>query len=207
LEKELESAITVVKSTTFSIFINLRLPSDSILIVFFYLSADCTYNSKLRTMKDVAKLGSAFPKTLLMGDANAHVGSCNSSVGQKRVSKDEKLDAIGKIIINYAEELGLQIGNGATYGDRNVEIFISSANQGKSVIDLLLFSFPSLPLIQKLRVQEMGHSSHFPIITPLSLTAQENQKMELRRPKIKLPTEPERILHLKIAIEHTISKE
>jgi len=202
----IDNSVTVLKENQHSIFIKLNLGSITILIVFFYLPPDNQYSSRLKTlMEKVAQLGASFPNSILMGDSNAHLGTSNTVMGLSRNSKDARLDAKGKELLMRAEELDLQLGNGAINGDTQGELtFISHANAkaraGASVIDILLFSSSTYPLINSFQVLENCSPGHFPILTTLFMSTQA-PKVQMSKTKIKIPQDPSKIAELKEEVE------
>jgi len=170
----LKDDIYIIKESETSVFLHFKVTNTNLLIVFFYISADSSYFAKLKAlMEEVSQFSASFKPIILIGDANAHVGSLNATAAPQRSSKDTRIDAKGRTLLSHVDEVELEIGNGALAGDRHGEVtFISSANGGSSVIDLLLFTPSSSCLIQKFQVLNISHSDHFPILTTLNLNLQ-----------------------------------
>jgi len=208
-KKELSTSVTILEKNQNSIFINFRHLSTNLLIIFYYFPPDGTFITKFRSMvEDVSRLGVAFPETILMGDSNAHVGTLNTVMGSERKSKDGRVDARGKELVMRAQEVDLQIGNGAMRGDLEGEAtYLSAAGThrraGASVIDLLLFSSPSRYLIHSFQVLELGNPGHFPILTTLSLTMQ-SPPQQVSKYKLKIPKEEKGLAELSDEIETQI---
>ncbi|XP_073973044.1 uncharacterized protein [Rhodnius prolixus] len=113
-----------------------------------------------------------------MGDCNARVGEqqiipeeifCNSPELVKadcstvRKSKDVKLDARGKKLIEFFDLYNLVILNGRTPGDMLGEFTYISSN-GCSVIDLCSVTSDLIPRIENFQVGKQLFSDHLPIV-------------------------------------------
>jgi hypothetical protein len=164
--------VTILRQTDYYILIKLSNNFKNLLILFFYLSPDNHYHSKIGSMfEELTQLSARFGDVIVMGDANAWTGQRNTALGNPRKSKDARVNANGKALLKFAEETGLVIGNGALNGDLSGEVtFISSTGPkgGSSVIDLILYSPSVSNVLQSFTVLDLPHSSHFPILTKLS---------------------------------------
>jgi hypothetical protein len=185
--RELTQFIKVLKHLRSAVFIELSLPNNKpILITFIYFSPDRDFRRRLdEVFQEIHGFSHHYKDLMVLGDANARLGQLNAALGKRRQSKDSTANDKGKVLLSWANELGLQVANGAFNGDRAGEIiYISSSNHGSSVIDLLLYSLSLASLICSFRVLDLVHSSHFPILVTIN---EDNQVSPPTREIIRVP--------------------
>ncbi|CAB0006047.1 unnamed protein product, partial [Nesidiocoris tenuis] len=123
---------------------------------------------------------------LLMGDANARLGlmqripdeSLDSTlVYPTRKSKDLKVNAEGKRLLELLEESSLLILNGRTAGDAEGE-YTFLGHMGSSVIDYVCVTPCLLEEVVDMVVSPQPYSDHMPTVLSLRLPVEQGPMME-----------------------------
>ena len=206
------------------LWLRMNFASITILIGVVYRQPDQSvyFNANFfqQFLDEIEEMRIQFPKAefIIGGDFNSRVGIETEQVdlnteydifsrGLKtnltdRKCKDTVQNNSGKKLLNVCKSCDLIIGNGRTKGDRLGE-FTFVTQQGKSCIDLVLIS-PSLLSCTEfdLVVGERVESSHFPIITKLTIVNNTMQPDKSSRKLIRYRWKEERKEEFQLRIKN-----
>ncbi|XP_020298257.1 uncharacterized protein LOC109862594 [Pseudomyrmex gracilis] len=110
-------------------------------------------------------------RTILGGDFNARTGEEGGEIveeeergeGTRRKSKDKKLNAEGRKLVNKIEEMGWTIWNGDTRGDEEGE-WTYTGGRGESVIDYVIGEAWLKDEVERMVVEDKVDSDHQPVV-------------------------------------------
>lgn len=111
-------------------------------------------------------------KTIVGGDFNARTGRERGGITVKegegweeeevRRSKDEKMNREGRVLVEFLEERGWMIYNGAIRGDEEGE-FTFTGGKGDTVIDYVVGNREVKEGIKRMRIGDRVDSDHQPV--------------------------------------------
>jgi len=109
-------------------------------------------------------------RTIVGGDFNARTGEKGGEVrgeGEeeegRRKSRDKKVNAEGRVLLERIEELGWVIWNGGINGDEEGE-WTYTGGRGESVIDYVLGEIETKEYVEKMEIGDQVDSDHHPVV-------------------------------------------